>query len=246
MIAIVIPTYNCADTILHSLNSILRQSYRNIVVHVINDGSTDATEQILNGVKDTRVHIHNLKHVGIVKALNHGLTLSDIPKVEYIARMDADDVSANTRIEKQRKYMIDNDLGLSGTWTHILDNGVNVEKFHPRVKINDMKKWMLKMNLFIHGSVMFKREILDTVGYYDINLSEYRVQDFDYWLRIMNKYKVGILDDYLYSLYRRKGSDSDEHGNAIYNAAKELRERWSKKWVISIPEKDLPEYNTIS
>lgn len=100
LVSVIIPVFNGDKYIEEALLSICRQTYDNLEIIVINDGSTDNTLNIVNKLKlkDTRIKIYNRKNHGLIETLNFGL---DVANGDYIARMDADDISLPTRIEKQ-------------------------------------------------------------------------------------------------------------------------------------------------
>ena len=104
-ISVILPTYNREDMLPRALDSILQQTFTDFELIVINDGSADKTQEILEeyAAKDQRIKI--IKHEqnkGLVAGLNEGLERA---KGEYIARMDDDDVSYPKRLEKQLAYM---------------------------------------------------------------------------------------------------------------------------------------------
>lgn len=252
----VMPVYNCQDIVVRAGLCILKQSYTNLNLHILDDGSTDDTyTEAMKLVKYydsidwkpkylTTISKH-CPNRGIVDTLNDGLlsAMREPRSAVFIARMDADDTCSLSRIEKQVEYMTKNNLDLCGTWAHIVDeNGSPIEDFHPHIPENEERKWLTKFNYFIHGSVMVRTDILKKVGVYSD--ARHMVEDFDLWTRIADAGRIGILEDYLYTLVRRQDSITAAHGNEIYNKAKEIREYWAKKWNITIPDHDLPDYNT--
>ena len=113
-ISILIPVRNDASVIGNCLDDIVKQSFKDFELVVVDDGSTDETPQLLDKIErqDTRARIIRTSANGIVSALNIGLAEC---KGDYIARMDADDRMEKTRLEKQLEMMIKNpDLDLIG------------------------------------------------------------------------------------------------------------------------------------
>ena len=105
LISVILPVKNGQDTIVRAINSILNQSYRNLELIVINDHSVDNTYNLVNEIAkiDTRLKIYSLSHAsGLSSALNFGLFLC---KGEYIARMDADDISLKDRLKDQISFI---------------------------------------------------------------------------------------------------------------------------------------------
>ncbi|WP_219600209.1 glycosyltransferase family 2 protein, partial [Vibrio parahaemolyticus] len=86
LVSVVLPVYNCESFISDSVNSILKQTYRNIELIIIDDGSTDSTVDILNDFSDERIKIVSRENKGLIFSLNEGISLA---KGSFIARMDA-------------------------------------------------------------------------------------------------------------------------------------------------------------
>ena len=105
LVSVVIPTYNDGEYLSQALQGVLEQSYQNLQIIVVVDGSNDATEQVLASFADPRIEVIWQENTGIVGALNRGFAAV---AGTYIARMDADDLMPNDRIEKQLKYLQQN------------------------------------------------------------------------------------------------------------------------------------------
>lgn len=112
-ISVLIPTYNRSKTIKDSVLSILSQTYHNINVIIYDDGSSDATSEIIKNINDNRIrYITSTENLGVQIARNELLNLA---KTEYACWHDSDDISNIHRIEHQIKFMIDGGFVLSGT-----------------------------------------------------------------------------------------------------------------------------------
>ena len=105
-ISVLIPCYNAEKFIQRSIDSVLSQSYSELELVIVDDGSTDSTAKIINSYQDSRIKIISLEsNLGIVKALNIGL---DACRGTYIARMDADDICLEDRLATQSYYLDNN------------------------------------------------------------------------------------------------------------------------------------------
>jgi glycosyltransferase involved in cell wall biosynthesis len=115
-ISVLLPAYNCEKYITEAVNSILGQTFRDFELIIIDDGSTDDTRKILLDLarKDRRIKlILSRKNKGIVHSMNLAVKKA---RGKYLARMDADDVSLRTRLEKQYRFLEENrDVFLCGT-----------------------------------------------------------------------------------------------------------------------------------
>lgn len=108
LVSIILPIKNGADYLCEALDSIIEQTYTNWELIVINDGSTDKTASILGSYtkKHSQIRVISIRHsVGISQALNLGIIKA---KGDFIARMDADDISYPSRLAKQIAYLLDN------------------------------------------------------------------------------------------------------------------------------------------
>ena len=132
------PVYNAERHLSESIKSILNQSFSEFEFLIINDGSSDGSREIIKSFNDSRIVLHdNNRNFGLTKSLNIGLNLA---KGRYIARMDADDISYQNRLEKQYQFMENNpDIGFCGTWykkigdsSKILKTPINPEKIKMR------------------------------------------------------------------------------------------------------------------
>ncbi|MEQ4894891.1 glycosyltransferase family A protein, partial [Escherichia coli] len=106
LITVIMPVYNAEKYIYESIKSILVQSYSNFEFIIINDGSKDSSGKIIeNFLDDTRIRYINRENKGLVFTLNEAISLS---RGNYIARMDADDISHPLRLEKQLNFLLEN------------------------------------------------------------------------------------------------------------------------------------------
>ena len=103
LVSVLMAVYNGEKYLLEAIESILNQTYTNFEFLIINDGSTDSTEEIILSYSDQRIrYIKNEQNLKLIASLNKGL---DLAKGKYIARMDADDISLPDRLEKQVNFL---------------------------------------------------------------------------------------------------------------------------------------------
>lgn len=133
MIDVLIPAYNAERTVRSAIESILNQTYPNIRVIVVDDGSTDDTPDILRSMAaaDDRLLVYRTDNGGIVAALNHGLQFS---QADYIARHDADDIAYPERLSTQLQYLERNPdcIAVGANARHIDDAGNVLGRTHLR------------------------------------------------------------------------------------------------------------------
>ncbi|WP_318484294.1 glycosyltransferase family 2 protein [Photobacterium leiognathi] len=195
LVSIILPVYNCGDFLHESVSSILEQSYSNLQIIIVNDGSTDNSKDILEGFDDSRINLISRENKGLIYTLNEALSLCD---GKYIARMDGDDISHKERIFEQVKYLEKNkDIAVLGCSANVIDMDSIIigNRFPPRnPKVN--KSLLLFGPTLIHPSVMFNKELIGDDLYYDINA--YLAEDYELWLRLSSKYKISNMKDILF------------------------------------------------
>lgn len=210
-VTVLMSVYNGEDHLTQSIESILLQTYKDFEFIIINDGSTDDTLKIITSFNDSRIKIINQKNAGLTKSLNRGLSLV---KSDFIARIDADDISHPERISKQIHFLQSNpDIVLVGSNAIIIDeNGNRLGKTHFPYNHDELIEKMIELiSPFPHASVFFRQKVaLDMGGYNERFL---RGQDFDLWLRISQKFKIACLKEPL--IFLRKSFNSISHSGDI-------------------------------
>lgn len=195
-ITVLMSVYNGEKYLNEAVDSILFQTFTDFEFLIIDDASTDKTPEILHSYGDTRIKIiTNEKNLGLTKSLNKGLELA---RGEYIARMDADDISYPKRLEKQIKYLEEHrDVGLVGSsFETINEYGEVVSRNIYKDFTSEKIYYHLTFNNCIaHSSVVYRRDlVIRTEGY---NERLIRAQDFDLWSRISKKSKIEIVEEIL-------------------------------------------------
>ena len=192
-ISVVMSVFNHQNYVADAIESILGQTYDNLEFVIINDGSTDNSLKIIQKYAkiDSRIIIINQVNLGLTKALNLGIKRSS---GDYIARQDADDLSALNRLENQllaiQKYQLDIVTSRAFKNNKIVPNSFI---FHFN------KSSILKTgNIFIHGTFFIDRKVLDMQMYDE----KYRyAQDFKFVLdSLSNNLKIGLMIEPLYYL----------------------------------------------
>lgn len=154
------PVYNGAKTIKETIDSVISQTYTNFEFIIINDGSTDDTEKIINSYNDERIVYSNLSsNLGIVNALNIGLSVCE---GKYIARIDADDTMVATRLEKQVQFMESHpEYDIVGSSFNVIGGKPIIFPDNFEVTLDSL----LIKNRVCHPSAMMKKSSLDKLPY---------------------------------------------------------------------------------
>jgi glycosyltransferase involved in cell wall biosynthesis len=204
--------YNCEAYIQRAIESIIQQTYTDWELIIVNDCSTDKTRLILSEYNDgTDIFvIDNKENVGHTKSLNYALI--DCNEGNYIAWMDADDISEPNRFEEQLKCFKDN-IGIVTT------HSIAIDKEGKRIKdyYCDKAQRRTELEIKIHSetdwwvcgpSMMFKREVVEKIGGFDDEC--YYAQDFNFWLRAIEHFGWAKCEMELYRLRRHKSVRSDK------------------------------------
>jgi glycosyltransferase involved in cell wall biosynthesis len=203
-LSVLMSVYNGEKYLQDAVDSILKQTFNDFEFIIINDGSTDRTREIIEGYNDDRIVLINQENTGLTKSLNKGLSLA---RGEYIARMDADDLSKPERLEKQLMFLRDNpEVVLLGSNCYRIDEDGNVLWISnlPTEEVN-IKWCLLFCNFLFHGTVMFRGKEINDLGGYNSTVSY--AQDYDLWLRIAERYPIACLKEPLiYYRIPRKGT----------------------------------------
>ncbi len=156
LVSIILPMYNAEITIVECIDSILRQTYKNFEIIVIDDGSTDNSVSIVKAYKDERIKLYHYKH-DYIGNLNKAFSLCS---GRYIARMDADDKMLPTRIEKQLN-ILENNPNVSVCCSSMKIMGKNtVNNFMYNGIIPNLKIELLQGNFLLHPTIMMRKEVL--------------------------------------------------------------------------------------
>ena len=205
MVTAIITTHNRKDLLERAILSVLNQTYKDIELIVVSDGSTDGTDEFMQKYEsDKRVrYISYYPGRGGNYARNTGIKTA---KGEYVAFLDDDDEWLPTKIEKQVvKIESDSSIGLVYTGTHSIYVDDNVEFDSCPSLQGDMSKQILYNNFA--GStttVMLRKSILDKSGLFDEELSA--IQDYDLWMRVCQECLVSVVSEPLVNYYNYKTS----------------------------------------
>lgn len=197
LVSIIMSVYNGSACVSEAIESILCQSFNDYEFIITDDGSTDGTSTILDAYarKDKRIRVIKQANAGLTESLNRMIKAS---KGEFMARMDADDVSMKERLLKQvDRLEKDHACAALGCWfkTSSVDPSLSYEAVFPDdAKL--LKKFLRAgINCFAHGSVMMRKKALMDAGLcYRFRYG----QDMDMWLRLSESAGIGMVEEVLY------------------------------------------------
>lgn len=187
-VSVLLPVHDGASTIAEAVASILEQTYDDLELLVIDDASTDATPEILAGIEDPRVRVHrNPVNLHRSRSLNEAL---DRARGEYVARMDADDVSRPGRLAAQVAYLDAHpDVGICGTWIRTFGHTEGAIWRLP-TDPDEIKARLLFRSVLAHPTVLMRAAALRAAGLRyreDQRWSE----DWELWQRAADHFPLG-------------------------------------------------------
>ena len=206
LVSILVPVFNGENYLEETLDSLCRQTYPQIEIIVINDGSTDGSKAVVNHfLNDHRVKYYEQPNGGVSSARNKGIIVSS---GEYIALCDCDDVWNPYKAEKQVSFLNDHtDAGLVYSNFSIMNAEGRIIESNPIPSPAQGKcfRSLYLENTICASSAMWRRFINDNILMFDEEI--HTTEDCDLWLRIASQSKIGYLDENLVH-YRLHGQNS--------------------------------------
>ncbi|MGB3759091.1 MAG: glycosyltransferase family A protein [Rivularia sp. (in: cyanobacteria)] len=201
-VSVIIPACNAEKFLLKTLESVLSQTYKNIEVLVIDDGSQDKTAEIVQSIaqKDSRVILLQQENSGVAAARNLGISKS---KGEFIAPIDADDIWYPQNLEKQVQCLLqaDSSVGLVYSWSvDINEQDKLTGDFRASNIEGDVFKTLLCHNFLGNASsTLIRRSCVENIGGYNTQLKAQNAQgceDWDFYLRIAENYQFKVVPEF--------------------------------------------------
>lgn len=197
-LSVAMSVYNGQSHLVLAIESILTQTFADFEFLILNDGSSDASRDIIDSyaAKDSRIRAIHRENKGLVVSLNQ---LVDEARAPLIARMDADDICLADRFEKQMAFLTAHpDHGVLGTWTADIDEHGEPYPIKGADHPTSHEAFIAsigKGSMMCHPSVIMRRELVQSVGGYHQAFKH--CEDFDLWLRLATKTKMCSLPERL-------------------------------------------------
>ena len=237
-VSILLAVYNGEPFLKEALDSIFAQSFGDFELIVVDDASTDGTRTILASYDDVRLEcLRNEENVGQTRSLNRALRVA---RGALIARHDADDISHPDRLRRQVEVMEERpQLTLLGTAYERIDRQARVlDVVRPPATNASLQKRLEQGNIFCHGSVMMRRDLLEKVGGYNEDFSV--TQDYDLWLRFAEHGELANLPQALYQ-FRFNGASVSRQKRRLQLAYRRLAWERARKRRAGQGEVPLPD-----
>ncbi|MEY2701666.1 MAG: hypothetical protein RLY43_299, partial [Bacteroidota bacterium] len=193
LVSVTICTYNRANFIMQAIHSIEEQTYKNIEIIIVDDASTDNTEELIKNYSSPLPikYFKNKKNINIAGTRNETIKYSS---GEYIAILDSDDFWIDKeKISRQVTFLESNsDFALTGTHAQAIDyKGAIIGEFKNPLSATEIKKILLLKDPFVHSSVVYRKRLLPENPF---NKTKSPFEDYELILRLGRKYKMQNLD----------------------------------------------------
>ncbi|HHV23598.1 MAG TPA: glycosyltransferase [Methanosarcina sp.] len=243
-VTVLMSVYNGEKYLKEAVDSILSQTFTDFEFLIIDDASTDKTPEILHSYGDQRIRIvTNEENLGLTKSLNKGLALA---RGEYIARMDADDISLPERLEVQVKFMESNpEVCVCGSWIEIIGHNAGDIWKYP-TDSNDIQCKHLFECSIAHPSAIFKKDILDQ-NHFRYDPAFKRSQDYELWVRISTLYPLANIGKVLLKHRIHPSAIGQHYSSDQKKCADQVRYRQLREFLRLTPtENELMLHSSIS
>jgi len=205
-VSVIIPTHNRANLVDRAIKSVLSQTFEDFEIIVVDDASSDDTEQAIKRFKDRRIrYVRHHENMGAPATRNTGIRMA---RGDYIGLLDDDDEWVATKLEKQVNRFKESSGGTGVVYSgfEVIDqNGRIVQTMFPEFRGNLCMR-LLERNMIGGSSIpLIKSECFNDVELFDVELKS--CQDWDIWLRISKQYEFDFVPEVLVKIY--------DHGNQI-------------------------------
>lgn len=199
VVSVLMPVYNALPYLDEAVASILNQSWSDLELVALDDGSSDGSWERLGQLAETdprlRIHRHAVNR-GVPATRNHLFELAD-PAAEFLAIMDSDDIADRLRLERQVALLRQHpELAGTGSCIRIIDTASQVmaERRYP-LEPAAIRRLAIRANPFAHPTLCFRRAVLTRLGAYDPQLAS--CEDYDFILRALQHFDFANLPDFL-------------------------------------------------
>lgn len=236
-VSVIIPTYNREVLIIETIHSVLCQTYKDFEIIVVDDGSIDNTQKVIKDIGDSRVKYIFENHRGVPAATrNTGIRNA---QGQYIAFVDSDDLWLPDKLERQL-FVMEKFSDIALVYAQAVSWSEGVISREPLPKPSLAKSGFIFRDLFLRNfipslTVMVRKKIFDTVGYFDEDPDLIAAEDYDLWLRTARIARVYFMPEIVAKYRIHSGNISANIENYISQSLAIVNKFRKNGWV----EKDL-------
>ena len=222
-VSIVLPTYNGASYLRQSIESCLCQTHKNLELIIIDDGSTDATPAIVRSFQDDRIrYVCQPENQGHVKALNRGFAMAN---GDFLTWTSDDNYYCTEAIETMANALL-KDTSIDFVYANydVIDTQGAVIR---RGRVEPPEG--LDADNYVGGCFLYRRRVYETIG--DFSEEAFLAEDYEYWLRVREKFTMKKLEAVLYCYRSHDKSLTAEHTEEkVQSQVERIRERYISPW----------------
>jgi glycosyltransferase involved in cell wall biosynthesis len=224
LISIILPTHNGSAYIAQSIESCLNQSYGNVELIVVNDASEDNTKDIISSYEDPRIfYLENDRNMGLANSLNKGFSRS---KGDFLTWTSDDNYYTPDALLRMLSKLKE-----ASSVNFVYANYYRINEIGKIIgKVSVKKSLNLLRNNCVGPCFLFKRIVYSRIGEFDPTF--FLAEDYEYWLRVLKRFKMKNMNDYLY--FYRSHSDSLTSKNNPGNTAIVFRKAFEKHSTLSL------------
>lgn len=210
LVTVIIPTYNRVAVLGHAIESVLKQSFQDFKLLIIDDGSSDNSLEVVRSYQDMRIHyIAHSTNLGVGAAWNTGVQASD---TKWLAFLDSDDIWHVNKLELQVRFVQDNPNKVGCTTGYVRVFGKNAKRIIPTPRQTEHRQVLFHDILHIGTTLFVKRDAFERFGYFDTNLR--RGQDTDWLLRLVKAERLPVIPQALAWVHQHTQRSAEHLENA--------------------------------
>ena len=233
IVSVMLPVYNGAQFVSRAIESVFNQTYNELELIVVDDGSSDNSLDVVESYADSRLKVFTKANGGPASARNFGIKRCS---GEFITLIDQDDLWYPKKLEEQVKLLNqDNKLGMVYCDAlSIYEDGSGPARKWSELHIPQAGKVFIELykgNFILSSSAIFRKFIINEIGFMDENMKFFGVDDYEYWLRIALNSEIGYVPEILVERRLHKSNLSFRNKKSqsmMYNNAIEVRKKYNK------------------
>ncbi len=225
MVSVIVPTYNRQNTISRAVLSVLNQSYGDLEIIIVDDCSTDNTEEVVKNIRDKRIHyVRHKTNQGACAARNTGILLA---KGEYIAFQDSDDVWQEDKLQIQLDKMKEYNADICFCRLHRHGFPQNMDEFVPDLKTGIVPYETLLTKFVASTQTIIGERSVVRNNLFDVNVK--RLQDYDWMIRAGENQKVIFVGDAIVDTYWQNDSITNSGDEVLLSTNRYFLKKYADK-----------------
>ena len=221
-VSIVLPTYNGERYLRQSVESCLLQTHKNLELIIVDDGSSDTTPSMVQAFKDSRIrYCRHDQNQGLVKSLNKGFSLT---RGDFLSWTSNDNYYAPAAIETMLRTILKINVDFAyADYYMINEDGKIIKPGHVEPPNG------LDTDNYVGGCFLFKRKVYETIG--DFHQEAFLAEDYEYWLRVREKFRMRKVDEFLYYFrIHEKSLTSIHREEKVQEKVSQIRAKFIRRW----------------